>query len=550
MRQRLIENFSLHSKSIKEIPLKEKLIESNGMELIAKRKFRCPVSRYDYENLNGRIYSKKLWEKVIKEQKDIWEGCPCLADHPTGDDSGSVRNIVGIWNNLHFGESKDNLLYADITFVGDLGQKAIDVMEAGGRVGFSSSGFGDLKEDSKYIDEATYQIERISDWVLTPSQEVYGYIDDELKETIKEEINILDKTSTNIVEENIITEKSKEKHMLNEIEKKNFKMGVNNLKKSALAESDLSKKLTLFKEIVEYTQDVEEGKDIFTEATKEIEIIEGKIAELAKKGEKLDEAVSKVDEVSKQKEKVETVLTEKEKVLTKVSEKYEVAKSMLEDLRIREKNIKKMYEISIAEKNGMVSAEDYVKLNEYSESLEDKLNSLKDEIRKIKKENMILKRKLESDDEDEDDEEDKVDEKKKKEKQEYLRLKRKFEADKKDDKEDDDEEIDDDDTNAERMAKVRAAKKDSYNFRNDNEVMEYYLDIKKHNPNVVKIKETILECKTVKEASHRYMTLKDLIADKQVRKYEDLQRHEKTDDLTPISNAEVGIHNILRKDWK
>lgn len=543
MRQRLIENFSLHSKSIKEIPLQEKLIESNGMKLIAKRKFRCPVSRYDYENRNGRIYSKKLWEKVIKEQKDIWEGCPCLADHPTGDDSGSVKNIVGIWNNLHFGESKDNLIYADITFVGDLGQKAIDVMEAGGRIGFSSSGFGDLKENSKYIDEETYQIERISDWVLTPSQEVYGYIDDELKEAVKEEINILDKTSTNIVEENTIIEKSKEKHMLNEIEKKNFRMGVNNLKKNALAESDLSKKLTLFKEIVEYTQDVEEGKDVFTEATKEIEIIEAKLAELAKKGEKLDEAVSKVDEVSKQKEKVETLLIEKEKALSKVSEKYEVAKAMLEDLRIREKNIKKMYEISIAEKNGMVSAEDYVKLNEYSESLEDKLNSLKDEIRKIKKENMILKRKLEADDE-EDDEEDKVDEKKKKEKQEYLRLKRKFEAD--DDKKDDDEEDSDDD----KMAKVRAAKKDSYNFRNDNEVLEYYLDIKKQNPNVVKIKERILNCKTVKEASHLYMTVKDLIVDKKVRKYEDLHKHEKTDDVIPVSKCETSIQNMLRKGWK
>jgi len=538
---RLVENFSVHSKSMKEIPLQEKILESNGVKLIAKRKFSCPISRYDYENLNGRIYSKKLWEKVIKEQKGIWEGCVSLADHPSGDNDGSVKDIVGVWNNLRFGEGKDNLVYSDITFVGDLGQKAIEVMEAGGKVGFSSSGFGDLKENSKYIDESTYQIERISDWVLTPSQEVYGYIDDEIKESVKEDIvkedkNILKETSTNIVEQKEFKEKA---YMQTDIEKKNFRMGVSNLKKNALVETDLSKKLGLFREIVEYTTGIEEGKDHLEEAQKEISKIEESILALAEKGKKLDETNSKVEELSKEKNQISETLEVKEANITKLSEKYDIAKGMLEDAKIREKAIKQMYEISIAEKNGMIDPKDYVKLNEYSESLEEKLSVIENEMNKLKKQNIILKKKLEAekDDDDEDEDEDKN---KKEERAMYLRLKNKFEGKKKENEDEGDEEDE---------VEEKCSKKESMNFRNDKEVFEYYTDILKKNPNVKKIKEEILKRKTVKEAQRTYMNLKDLIDDDKINRYEDLKLHEKTDDIVPISKFEPSIDNILRKGW-
>jgi hypothetical protein len=47
------------------------------------------------------------------------------------------------------------------------------------------------KEDGKTVDESTYQIERIADCVLNPSQQVYGTIQDAIEEIRKNE-NIID----------------------------------------------------------------------------------------------------------------------------------------------------------------------------------------------------------------------------------------------------------------------------------------------------------------------------------------------------------------------
>jgi len=523
--QRLVEGIYVNKLRMKEIPLEEKLIESNGMKETAKRKFRCAISKYDVENLNGRIYSKKLWEKVIKEQKDVWDGCVCLADHPSGDDDGSVKNIVGIWNNLHFGEkTQEKLVYADITFIGDLGQKAIDIMEAGGKIGFSSSGFGDLKENSKYIDESTYQIERIADWVLNPSQQVFGFLQDELEESKNnDKVDILKEEVTNILVEKDNKENS---YMLTDIEKKNFKMGISNLKEKAFNEADLNKRLSRFKEIVDYTHGIEEGKEALEEAKVEISKIEEEILALADKGKKLDETVSKMEEISKEKEEIVSKVTESQTKISKLSEKYEIAKSMLEDFKIREKSIKNLYERAIAEKNGMIEAEKYVELNKYTKTLEDQLKELTKKINKLEKENVSLK-------ESKDEEISKM----RREMKVFMKLHKKYEA-----KDDDDEDDDDEDE-----VEEKACKKESYNFRNTDKVKEFYMDVKSQFPQVVKIKEEILKAKTVQEASRTWMLLKDLVLEENVKSLKDIQKHEKTDDIIPISKEETSL--FIRNGW-
>ena len=200
--RKLIESFSYAKKDIKELPLTENVFieKDTGIKHETKKKYRVDVSRFT-ENLNNRIYSKSLWENVVKNQKHIWEGSFALADHPA--DEGSFKDVMGVWSNLHVNEETETVR-ADITFVGKDGAKAVEILEAGGKIGFSSSGFGDLKEDGKTVDESTYQIERIADCVLNPSQQVYGTIKDAIEEkttnyssTIKEDTKEHIKMSSN-----------------------------------------------------------------------------------------------------------------------------------------------------------------------------------------------------------------------------------------------------------------------------------------------------------------------------------------------------------------
>ncbi len=181
--KRLVENFSINRKDVQELPIVERtLVEAaDGKKYETKRKYRVDVSRFT-ENLNNRIYNRTLWENVINKQKHIWEGSFALADHP--EDEGSFKDVMGVWSNLHVNENTETVK-ADITFVGPYGAKAQEILEAGGKIGFSSSGFGDLKEDGKTVDESTYQIERIADCVLNPSQKVYGSLQDEIKDSVE-----------------------------------------------------------------------------------------------------------------------------------------------------------------------------------------------------------------------------------------------------------------------------------------------------------------------------------------------------------------------------
>lgn len=262
---RLVETFSATKNNIKELPLTESTLteEKTGKVYETKKKYRVDVSRFS-KNLNERIYSKPLWERVIKDQKHIWEGSFALADHPT--DEGSFKDVMGVWSNLHISEASDTVK-ADITFVGPYGSKAIEILEAGGKIGFSSSGFGDLKEDGCTVDENTYMIERVADCVLNPSQQVFGTIQDAIeekttnymKDPLKENIKMSVKQSK--LEEKIF--KTTIEGYLNEIK---------NSKKLP------SLKLKEYKELLSYFSE-EDTSDLKKSVEDEIEEVENEIEE-------------------------------------------------------------------------------------------------------------------------------------------------------------------------------------------------------------------------------------------------------------------------------
>jgi hypothetical protein len=153
----------------------KRYLEKNSVvTLEGKNVWKLPISRYDNENANGRVYEKRLWDRVIQEQTDAYQGNTGLADHPLSESDGEFKNAAVVWLNIGLDESTKTV-WGEGIFVGDNGRLAEEVMEAGGRVGFSSSGFGELDESrAKYVRWDTYQLERPADIVLNPSQKVFG----------------------------------------------------------------------------------------------------------------------------------------------------------------------------------------------------------------------------------------------------------------------------------------------------------------------------------------------------------------------------------------
>ena len=48
--------------------------ETPSAVLEGKTVWKVPISKYDWRNANGRVYEKKLWERVIREQQDCYQG--------------------------------------------------------------------------------------------------------------------------------------------------------------------------------------------------------------------------------------------------------------------------------------------------------------------------------------------------------------------------------------------------------------------------------------------------------------------------------------------
>jgi hypothetical protein len=151
----------------------KKLLEDNTI-LANKTVWRFPVARYDNINLNNRKYEKRLWDRVIAEQKEVYQGGAGLEEHPEGDKDGRIREQVVVWLNMGLNEA-EKIVWAEGVLVGDEGRHIEEILECGGRVGFSSSGFGELDEsDHSTVRWDSYMLERVADTVLNPSQKVYG----------------------------------------------------------------------------------------------------------------------------------------------------------------------------------------------------------------------------------------------------------------------------------------------------------------------------------------------------------------------------------------
>lgn len=214
-----------------------------------------PISFYGKKNGNGRIYGRKLWENVINNQRDTWCGAPMLADHPSGDSDGSPKDICGVWLDAKIEESGPGgigLVYGLLVPSGHIGEDLKDHLKKGLRVGTSSSGFGKMMSDGVTVDPSSYLIERLSDWVLNPSQGTffsYEESDDSIVDSSIRESMKIDK-ATDSFKENIVKDSK-----IARLEEKKFRKDMESFLEDAAAIKDPQERLQEFKEIRSYLED-------------------------------------------------------------------------------------------------------------------------------------------------------------------------------------------------------------------------------------------------------------------------------------------------------
>lgn len=347
----LIESFSV-TIPLEKIKLLEDVSKSGSIHLIESRngeKFKAlgivesvPVSKFT-ENLNNRIYPKKLWEKVYKEKSA--EGTLCLADHPSDDTDGSVKDIVGVWRNFRVNESNCS---ADLYLIGKHGKQFIEVLQAGGKCGLSSVGFGELMEDDKTVNPETYELVRVSDWVLTPSQGVYAEMD-HIRESYSYKPSFSN-TSTNI-KENSYTKQNIRNSNMDNIQLLTIK---NNIK-YALRESN---------------KNIESKSVNLIESKKDLQDLLNYVpAELSEDRQKIERQIERIEETLKssikEKSKALSIKTEENfdlkskysvanKLISKMKERHEKSNRVIKTLSENERTMKTDIDSLIKDRRSML----------------------------------------------------------------------------------------------------------------------------------------------------------------------------------------------------
>ena len=385
---------------------------TNGPKL-----YKFPVARIndaDHPNLNGRVYTRELWDNVINKQQDNWKGLCGLSDHPEGDDPGQFKQSSIVWLDMMI-DDLNKIVWAIGSFVGQYGHLAQEIIEAGGRIGFSSSGFGELMMDGKTVNPDTYQIERVADIVLNPSQGVYGDVTDEqhpnieytsqkavVAEAIKEIPN--NKLSENIAAETpapqakeplsaILKEKENTNLEINSVvsetngENKEMAENVENKKALVLSEAEEKKLKKYIKQFLTESNDIHNPIDRLKELDEIMEMVEsGEIHDLKEDVEKeLIAERARLEEMVKDAQSIQDEFGVSAKVFAENAKKVaQVADALEEENNNLKENAQK------AEKESTLLTEQTHDFETLCAALTERVQTLFTENKELKKENNAL----------------------------------------------------------------------------------------------------------------------------------------------------------------
>jgi hypothetical protein len=360
-----------------------------------------PVTKFT-KNLNGRIYPKKLWEKVYNE--GTAENTLSLADHP--EDDGSITRICGLWKNFRV-RAEDAV--ADWYLIGKWGDIILSVLKLGGKIGTSSVGFGELDSDEATVIWDTYELVRLGDAVLEPSQGVYATSKNlgiepheelenyDLYESTKKPIlsSIFGNLSTNKIDRGVSKmDKAQELHLINTV-----KLRFNEAcKKQSLIEknrelqdilADVPENLTeirsrIQKEIDSTNLALSEG---FTASKKKAETASAQLAILK---EKFEIASSALDVIKSRYQEVKNrinIYSQNEKLMKKD------IKQLLKDRKLMEADLKKLLSLYKEQKRkiSLFSENSRLKSKDIKNLLEERKTMLID-IRTLLKERKMMRK--------------------------------------------------------------------------------------------------------------------------------------------------------------
>ena len=120
-------------------------------------------------NLNGRIYSRPLGERIVAEGKVTVAYDGHDVNWVTGEEYGIAKAVC---SNPRI---EGNELRVDIDFVDQEYEKLLELLvEKGVAIGVSSVGYGELDPMSNVIIPESYELVRYLDFVTMPAGEVYA----------------------------------------------------------------------------------------------------------------------------------------------------------------------------------------------------------------------------------------------------------------------------------------------------------------------------------------------------------------------------------------
>lgn len=345
----------------------EKFIESiDGKDLKCRGILHSiPISKYT-ENFNNRIYPKALWENIAK--KKVAEGSLSLADHPSDNSEGSVKDICAVWKNMKVNEDS---VTADCYFVGDYGQTLFEAVQNGAKAGVSSSGYGELQEDGKTVNPNTFDLERLGDFVLSPSQGTFA------------------------TSENIVTEESMHPTNLNSIKEEftnNIEQSKAIIKENTITENNDKREIITMDKFTEanYWNNLEvilrEAKknENFKEAMGSLTLAKEKAPEgLEEARVKIDNAIQTIQE--KQEAQINVALTENKEL----KDKYEVATKTIEEMKEQLEKATKLIKgdkVSNFEGRGLKESKDVLLMKEDIERFKEDREIMMSDIERFKEE--------------------------------------------------------------------------------------------------------------------------------------------------------------------
>ena len=379
--KRLRENVLVTSSYYKKkngLQERERTLLVEGVTYKALAVYRFKFTRPGKKNLNGRIYGYDLWDRVIR----VMAGRSTLAlmNHPPEDDPGDPHDIWAVWRNIGYGDDKQ-FVEADCYIIdNENGRTALGVLEAGGDIGLSSSGFGEFLVDGITIDPNTYELERVADWVLDPSYEVFGRLEDKVAEKVQENTQ-----NTNQKEKKMELSERKIKKLLEE--------NLQRICEKISGLADPFERKTKANELLEMYNDEELG------SLKETIV---KIAEDCDASIKSGvESGKKVTELNESLEAANISLTENQKKLdgfiqenSELSKKLAEALDTLDSAKSFSKDTEKVLAEALTVKNNSVPFAEYEKLREYTKNVVRAYNEQKAVLKKYREDRKKLAIKL------------------------------------------------------------------------------------------------------------------------------------------------------------